>query len=60
MNPSLSPLMAIVDADVSERNGWTMTDLASAYLSGGATLLQLRAKRAPSGWLLDTASAIVS
>lgn len=52
--------MAIVDADVAERAGWTMTDLAAAYLSGGATLLQLRAKKAPSGWLLDTASTIVA
>ena len=56
----LSPLMAIVDADVAARLGWTMTDLAAAYLSGGATLLQLRAKRAPSGWLLDIATTIVA
>jgi thiamine-phosphate pyrophosphorylase len=56
----LSPLMAVVDADVAARFGWTMTDLAAAYLSGGATLLQLRAKSAPSGWLLDVASTIVT
>lgn len=52
--------MAIVDADVAARMGWTMTDLTAAYLSGGATLLQLRAKRAASGWLLDIASTIVT
>jgi thiamine-phosphate pyrophosphorylase len=33
-------------------------DLAKAYLSGGATFLQLRAKTMPSGQLLDTAAAI--
>ena len=52
--------MAIVDADVAARIGWTMTDLAAAYLSGGATLLQLRGKKAPGGWLLDIASTIVT
>jgi len=52
--------MAIVDADVAARAGWTMTDLAAAYLSGGARLLQVRAKNAASGWLLDIATAIVS
>jgi len=35
-------------------------DLASACLDGGATFLQLRAKAASSGWLLDTAAAIVA
>ena len=52
--------MAIVDADVAARAGWTFTNLAAAYLSGGATLLQLRAKKASSAWLLDTATAIVT
>jgi thiamine-phosphate pyrophosphorylase len=52
--------MAIVDADVAQRAGWTMIDLAAACLSGGATLLQLRAKQAASGWLLDIAAAIVA
>jgi thiamine-phosphate pyrophosphorylase len=51
--------MAIVDADVAARLGWTMTDLAAAYVSGGATLLQLRAKEASSGSLLDVATTIV-
>jgi thiamine-phosphate pyrophosphorylase len=35
-------------------------DLARACLDGGATFLQLRAKEAPGGWLLDTAAAIVA
>jgi thiamine-phosphate pyrophosphorylase len=52
--------MAIVDADVAARAGWTMTHLAAAYLNGGATLLQLRAKQASSGWLVDIATAIVA
>ncbi len=56
----LPVLMAIVDADVAARLGWSMTDLAAAYLSGGATLLQLRAKKAPSGWLLDVVTTIVA
>jgi thiamine-phosphate pyrophosphorylase len=54
-----SPLMAIVDAGVARRFGWTMVDLASAFLQGGASLLQLRAKEVSSGWMLETASAIV-
>jgi len=35
-------------------------DLASACLDAGATFLQLRAKAAASGWLLDTAEAVVT
>jgi len=35
-------------------------DLARAYLEGGATFLQLRAKQAASGPLLDSATAIVA
>jgi thiamine-phosphate pyrophosphorylase len=54
-----SPLMAIVDADVARRTGWALPDLAAAYLEGGATLLQVRAKDAAGGWLLDAARAIV-
>ncbi|PYR60526.1 MAG: thiamine phosphate synthase [Acidobacteria bacterium] len=52
-------LYAVLDADVAARAGWTLVDLASACLAGGATLLQVRAKQAASGWLLDTAAAIV-
>jgi thiamine-phosphate pyrophosphorylase len=35
-------------------------DLAQACLDGGATFLQLRAKHAAGGWLLDTAAAMVA
>ena len=52
-------LYAILDADVAAAAGWTLPDLASAYLNGGAMVLQVRAKRAASGWLLDTAAALV-
>jgi thiamine-phosphate pyrophosphorylase len=51
--PTLSPLCAIVDADVAARAGWTPPALARACLAGGARFLQLRAKHAPSGLLLD-------
>ena len=57
---SLPRLMAIVDADAARGAGWPMIDLASAFLRGGATLLQLRAKAAPGRWLFDAASAIVA
>jgi thiamine-phosphate pyrophosphorylase len=53
------PLYAILDADVAARAGWTLIDLASACLAGGARFLQVRAKHAASGWLLDTAAAVV-
>jgi len=52
--------MAIVDADVARRIGWTVTDLAAAFIDGGASLLQLRAKSAPSGEFLDAAVAIAA
>lgn len=48
----LSPLCAIVDADVAARAGWTPPALARACLAGGARFLQLRAKQAPSGLFL--------
>jgi thiamine-phosphate pyrophosphorylase len=56
----LPRLMAIVDADAAGAAGWPIVELASAFLSGGATLLQLRAKLASGRWLFDTASAIVT
>lgn len=48
----------MIDEDVSRKAGWTLIDLAAACLNGGARLLQIRAKAAPSGWFLDTAIAI--
>jgi hypothetical protein len=56
----LPPLYAILDADAAARAGWTLADLAAAYLDGGARFLQIRAKEASSAWLLETAEAIVA
>jgi len=58
--PTLSPLCAIVDADVAVRAGWTPPDLARACLAGGARFLQLRAKLAPSALFLEWAETIAA
>jgi thiamine-phosphate pyrophosphorylase len=50
----------ICDADVCARAGWRPIDLAQAFIAGGATFLQLRAKAMPSGALLETAEAIAA
>jgi thiamine-phosphate pyrophosphorylase len=60
VEPRIPPLNAIVDTDAAARAGWPPIDLASAYLTGGATFLQLRAKRMASGELLETAAAIAA
>jgi thiamine-phosphate pyrophosphorylase len=52
--------MAIADADAARGAGLPIVDLASAFLAGGATLLQVRAKAASGRWLLDTASAVAA
>jgi thiamine-phosphate pyrophosphorylase len=59
VRPLFPALYAIADADAAAAAGWTLVDLASAFLAGGAMLLQLRAKQAASGWMLDAASRIV-
>ena len=56
----LPALNAIVDADMAARAGWPLIDLAAAYLNGGATFLQLRAKGMASGPFLETADAIAA
>jgi thiamine-phosphate pyrophosphorylase len=56
---SIPVLQAILDADVAARAGWPILDLASAYLRGGARLLQLRAKSMPGDRFLATAAALV-
>jgi len=56
----LPRLCAIVDADVAARAGWTPPALAHAYLAGGARFLQLRAKHAASGLLLEWCDAIAA
>lgn len=56
---TLPPLYAILDAEVAARAGWTLEDLARAYLRGGARLLQVRAKGWGSGALLERCERIV-
>jgi len=51
-------LNAIVDVDASRRVGWQPERLAAAFLSGGATFLQLRAKTSGSAAFLEIASHI--
>jgi thiamine-phosphate pyrophosphorylase len=60
LNSQFPPLICIVDADVARRIGWTVADLAASFIDGGATLLQLRAKSAPSGEFLEAAVAIAA
>jgi thiamine-phosphate pyrophosphorylase len=52
-------LTAIVDVDVAARHGWTPVDLARAFIDGGATFLQLRAKNLAADAFLATAAALV-
>ena len=56
----LSPLNAILDDDAATRAGWDILDLARAYLDGGATFFQLRAKNRSGAWLLETAEQLVA
>ena len=55
-----SPLNAIIDDDAALRAGWSVIDLAAAYLDAGATFLQLRAKQRSSAWLLETSGQLVA
>ena len=57
---TLPLLNAIVDEDVAARFGWTVPALARAYLAGGATFLQVRAKRAGSGAYLRMCEEVVA
>ena len=52
-------LYAIVDAGVAAHASWTVTDLARAYLDGGARLLQLRASGVDAATQLGWCQAIV-
>lgn len=52
-------LYVICDADACAAAGWSPIAFAAACFDGGATLLQLRAKRAASRAFLETALAIV-
>jgi thiamine-phosphate pyrophosphorylase len=53
-------LHAIADVQAADGAGWTPIDLARAFLDGGATVIQLRAKRFPSGAFLDLCDAAVA
>jgi thiamine-phosphate pyrophosphorylase len=53
------PLYVICDDDACRRAGWTLIDFATACLNGGARLMQVRSKGAPSGRLLGETAAIV-
>ena len=57
---NLPPLNAIVDEEVAARFGWTVPALAREYLAGGATFLQVRAKRADSGAYLRMCEEVVA
>ena len=60
MGAELPPVYAIVDAGLAARHGWTVPDLAAAYLDGGARLLQLRAQGVASGVLEGWCDAVVA
>ena len=60
MGADLPPVYAIVDAGAAARHGWTVPDLAAAYLDGGARLLQLRAPGVGSGVLEGWCDAVVA
>ena len=54
------PLHAILDVDVAGAAGWAPLALADAFLAGGATLIQLRAKQLASGPFLELCDAVVA
>lgn len=55
----MTPLFAILDTEAAARAGWPILDLAAAFLRGGATFLQLRAKNLSGDAFLATAAAVV-
>ena len=59
LNSEFARLHAIVDAETAARAGWPILDLAAAYVRGGATFLQLRAKNLSGEAFLATAAAVV-
>lgn len=44
---------------MTRRSGWTLADLADAYLAGGARFIQLRSKHASSGAFLASCADLV-
>lgn len=57
---NLPPLYAIVDQRTAERSGWTVAALASAFLAGGARLIQLRAPACGGRQLLAWCDELVA
>ena len=58
--PSLPPLYPIVDEGAANLAGHTVSALAQAFVEGGARLLQIRAKLAPSGRFVEQALAVAA
>jgi thiamine-phosphate pyrophosphorylase len=54
----LESLYPVLDVDAAAAAGWRPLDLADAFLAGGATFIQLRAKTLAGGALLDLAAAL--
>ena len=52
-------LHAILDVDAAARAGWAAADLCRAFLDGGATWIQVRAKRLPSAAFLELCDSVV-
>jgi len=57
---TLSPLYPIVDVDLARRRGLDAVVLGEAFLDGGASWLQLRAKSVESGELLELAGRLAA
>ena len=53
------PLHAILDVDAAAGAGWDVAHLATAFLDGGARVIQLRAKQLSSAAFLEHADALV-
>ncbi len=56
----LPPLYPIVDEGAANLAGHTVPALAQAFVDGGARLLQIRAKLAPSGRFVEQAQAVAA
>ena len=52
-------LHCIVDVEAAARAGWAPADLARAFLDGGATWIQVRAKQLPSAAFLRLCDDVV-
>ena len=57
---SVPRLYTIIDSNVADYHGWTVTSLAAAYLDGGATLLQLRCRDRETSEILLWADELVA